>query len=152
MKASKPSLRHRLISAEAMKLSSSLNPSKVTTATCMATPHNTAIGDGVQFLSALRPGHRPIGGEWLTSSPPDQCHSVPVSALCSSWADNRPPPAAAPPAPAARKPREERQDSTEPEEARRTDRAGSFVMGPSCPPTSTGDCAKWRVRGWGRLL
>ena len=38
MKASSPSLRHRLISAEAMKLSSSLNPSKVTTATCITTP------------------------------------------------------------------------------------------------------------------
>jgi hypothetical protein len=38
MKASRPSLRQRLINAEAMKLSSSLNPSKVTTATCIATP------------------------------------------------------------------------------------------------------------------
>jgi hypothetical protein len=37
MKASRPSLRHLLTSADAMKLSSSLNPSKVTTATCMTT-------------------------------------------------------------------------------------------------------------------
>ena len=38
MKASKLSFRHRLISAEAMKPSSSLNPSKVTMASCLTTP------------------------------------------------------------------------------------------------------------------
>ena len=47
------------------------------------------------------------------SSQPDQGYSVPVSALCSIWANSRAPPVAAPTAPAARKPREERQDSTD---------------------------------------
>ena len=52
-------------------------------------------------------------GQVSISGQPDLGHSVPVSVLCSIWANNRALPAAAPTAPAARKPREERQDSTD---------------------------------------